>query len=46
MAGVLMAVLMGRHQAAKGTIHDSAAAAASTAMTLRTTATGAAVKGA
>jgi MFS family permease len=49
--GVLMAVLMGRHQAARGTIHDSAAAAASTAMTLRTTATGtaatsAAVKGA
>jgi Na+/melibiose symporter-like transporter len=41
LAGVLMAVLMGRHQAATGTIHDSAAAAASTAMTLRTTATGA-----
>src|SRR6478672_3836476 len=46
LLGVLMAVLMGRHQAAKGTIHDSAAAAASTAMTLRTTATGGAATGA
>ncbi|WP_028785618.1 MFS transporter [Terracoccus sp. 273MFTsu3.1] len=46
LAGVLMAVLMGRHQAATGTIHDSAAAAASTAMTLRTTATGAVATGA
>ena len=39
-AGVLMAVVMGRHQAARGTLHDSAAAAAATSMTLPTTATG------
>jgi MFS family permease len=45
-AGVVMAVVMGRHQAARGTIHDSAAAAAATSMTLPTTATAAAGKGA
>ncbi|HET7801486.1 MAG TPA: MFS transporter [Humibacillus xanthopallidus] len=37
--GVVMAVVMGRHQAARGTLEDSAAAAASTSMTLPTTAT-------
>jgi hypothetical protein len=40
--GVVMAVVMGRHQAARGTLHDSAAAAAATSMTLPTTATAAA----
>jgi MFS family permease len=41
VAGVVMAVVMGRHPAARGTIHDSAAAAASaTSLTLPTTATG------
>ncbi|GAA2165686.1 MFS transporter [Humibacillus xanthopallidus] len=39
--GVVMAVVMGRHQAARGTLEDSAAAAASTSMTLPTTATAA-----
>jgi len=39
--GVVMAVVIGRHQAARGTLHDSAAAAAATSMTLPTTATGA-----
>lgn len=40
-AGVVMAVVMGRHQAARGTIHDSAAAAASaTSLTLPTSASG------
>ncbi|MEW1953082.1 MFS transporter [Terrabacter sp. NPDC080008] len=40
-AGVVMAVVMGHHRTASGTIHDSAAAAASsTALTLRTSATG------
>ena len=40
-AGVVMAVVMGRHQAARGTIHDSAAAAAAaTSLTLPTSATG------
>jgi Na+/melibiose symporter-like transporter len=38
-AGVLMAVLMGRHRAARGTLNDSAAAAAAHTHTLPTTAT-------
>jgi sugar phosphate permease len=45
-AGVVMAVVMGRHQAARGTLSDSAAAAAATSMTLPTTASGTAVAGA
>jgi hypothetical protein len=44
-AGVVMAVVMGRHQAARGTVHDSAAAAAATSFTLPTTASGSATKG-
>ena len=39
VAGVLMAVVMGRHRAAKGTVHDSAAAAAAHTHTLPTSAT-------
>jgi EmrB/QacA subfamily drug resistance transporter len=42
-AGVVMAVVMGRHQPPRGTLEDSAAAAAATSMTLPTTATGSAV---
>jgi EmrB/QacA subfamily drug resistance transporter len=38
-AGVLMAFVMARHRAAKGTIHDSAAAAAAHTHTLPTSAT-------
>ncbi|HTW15484.1 MAG TPA: MFS transporter [Nocardioides sp.] len=38
-AGVLMAVVMGRHPQARGTLGDAAAAAASSAHTLPTTAT-------
>jgi MFS family permease len=38
-AGVVMAVLMGRHRAAQGTVHDSAAAAAAHTHTLPTSAT-------
>ncbi|GAA3711342.1 MFS transporter [Terrabacter ginsenosidimutans] len=45
-AGVVMAVVMGRHQAARGTVHDSAAAAAATSFTLPTTASGSAPGGA
>ena len=41
-AGVVMAVVMGHHQAARGTVHDSAASAAATSFTLPTTATGSA----
>ena len=37
--GVLMAVVMGRHRAAKGTLDDAAAAAAANTFTLPTTAT-------
>jgi hypothetical protein len=41
LVGVAMAVLMGRHQAARGTLQDAAAAAASsTSLTLPTTASG------
>ncbi|WP_244929651.1 MFS transporter [Nocardioides sp. W7] len=39
LAGVVMAVVMGRHPQARGTLGDSAAAAASSAHTLPTTAT-------
>jgi EmrB/QacA subfamily drug resistance transporter len=39
-AGVLMAVLMGRHRPAKGTLADAAASAASVSHTLPTSATG------
>ena len=39
VAGVVMAVVMGRHRAAKGTVHDSAAAAAAHTHTLPTSAT-------
>ena len=39
LAGVLMAVVMGRHQAARGTLADSAAAAAAHTHTLPTSAT-------
>jgi MFS family permease len=39
LAGVVMAVVMGRHQAARGTLADSAAAAASHVHTLPTSAT-------
>jgi sugar phosphate permease len=46
-AGVVMAVVMGHHPPARGTLEDSAAAAsASTSITLPTTATAAAPKGA
>jgi EmrB/QacA subfamily drug resistance transporter len=38
-AGVLMAVLMGRHRPAKGTLADAAASAASISLTLPTSAT-------
>jgi len=38
-AGVLMAVLMGRHRPPQGTIHDAAASAAAVSHTLPTTAT-------
>ena len=41
LAGVVMAVVMGRHQAARGTLQDAAAAASSaTSLTLPTTASG------
>lgn len=40
LAGVVMAVLLKRHAMARGTIHDAAAAAASVAVTLPTTASG------
>jgi EmrB/QacA subfamily drug resistance transporter len=43
VAGVAMAVLMGRHQAARGTLADSAAAAAAHTHTLPTSATPAAL---
>jgi len=39
LAGVLMAVVMGRHRPAAGTIHDAAASAASVSHTLPTSAT-------
>jgi hypothetical protein len=39
-AGVLMAVLMGRHQAARGTLEDTAAAASAHTHTLPTSASG------
>ena len=39
-AGVLMAVLMGRHQAARGTLEDAAAAASAHTHTLPTSASG------
>ncbi|MET0716552.1 MAG: MFS transporter [Mycetocola sp.] len=39
LAGVLMAVVMGRHRPASGTIHDAAASAASISHTLPTSAT-------
>lgn len=39
LAGVLMAVVMGRHRPATGTIHDAAASAASISHTLPTSAT-------
>ena len=38
-AGVLMAVLMGRHRPPQGTLHDAAASAAAVSHTLPTTAT-------
>jgi hypothetical protein len=38
-AGVLMAVLMARHRAAQGTLHDAAASAAAVSHTLPTSAT-------
>ena len=38
-AGVLMAVVMGRHRASRGTLHDAAAAAAAGTHTLPTSAT-------
>jgi hypothetical protein len=38
-AGVFMAFIMKRHRAAKGTVHDSAAAAAAHTHTLPTSAT-------
>jgi hypothetical protein len=38
-AGVFMALIMKRHRAAKGTVHDSAAAAAAHTHTLPTSAT-------
>jgi hypothetical protein len=38
-AGVLMAFVMARHRAAKGTVHDSAAAAAAHTHTIPTSAT-------
>ena len=41
VAGVLMAVVMGRHRAAQGTLHDAAASAAAISHTLPTTATAA-----
>lgn len=44
LMGVVMAVVMGRHQAARGTLEDSAAAAAATSMTLPTTATSSAAR--
>jgi len=43
LAGVAMAVVMGRHQAARGTVADSAAAAAAHTHTLPTSATATAV---
>jgi len=47
LAGVVMAVVMGRHQAARGTLQDAAAAAASaTSLTLPTTASGRVTTGA
>jgi len=47
LAGVVMAVVMGRHQAARGTLQDAAAAAASaTCLTLPTTASGRVTTGA
>jgi EmrB/QacA subfamily drug resistance transporter len=46
IAGVVMAVVMGRHAAARGTLEDSAAAAASHSMTLPTSASGAVGAGA
>ncbi|WP_323098540.1 MFS transporter [Intrasporangium sp. YIM S08009] len=47
LAGVAMAVVMGRHQAARGTLQDAAAAAASsTSLTLPTTASGRVTTGA
>ena len=39
VAGVLMAVIMGRHRPAQGTLHDAAASAAAVSHTLPTTAT-------
>jgi hypothetical protein len=36
--GVLMAVLMGRHRAAQGTVHDAVASAAAVSHTLPTSA--------
>jgi MFS family permease len=45
-AGVVMAVLMGRHHAARGTLEDSAAAASAHLHTLPTTATGAGARSA
>jgi EmrB/QacA subfamily drug resistance transporter len=45
-AGVVMAVLMGRHRAARGTLEDSAAAASAHLHTLPTTATGAGARSA
>ena len=39
VAGVAMAVVMGRHRAAQGTLHDAAASAAAVSHTLPTTAT-------
>jgi len=43
-AGVLMAVLIARHRAASGTLHDAAAAAAAHSYTLPTSATAGAVE--
>jgi EmrB/QacA subfamily drug resistance transporter len=40
VAGVVMAVVMGRHRPAQGTVHDAAASAAAISHTLPTTATG------
>ena len=39
VAGVVMAVVMGRHRPARGTLHDAAASAAAVSHTLPTTAT-------
>jgi hypothetical protein len=39
VAGAIMAVVMGRHRSAQGTLHDAAASAAAISHTLPTSAT-------